>query len=253
MEKLGTRYFMGHNFNVADKPKFNLAIQLLKESLFDKGATFFSADNMILWNRNYSFLREEFFANLLKDENITVIEKSILWRTYVLLYFAERASKLDGDFAEFGCLKGHTAHQVIKKLNFAQLNKKFFLYDLFEWKDGDAHSRHLDLDNPLLYEEVKQRFSAFEFVQIIKGRVPDSFQLGLPDQIAFAHIDMNNPDPEVAALKAVIPRLVEGGVVILDDYGLWGYSAQKIALDPIIEEFGLKVLELPTSQGIILR
>ena len=253
MNRLETRSLTGTHFNIADKPKFELAIQLLKESLFDKGATFFSADNMILWNRNYSFLREEFFSKLLKDDVATVVEKSIIWRTYVLLYFAERASKLDGDFAEFGCLKGHTAHQLIKKLNFSELNKKFFLYDLFEWKEGDAHSRHRDLDNPNLYNEVKERFQEFDFVRVIKGSVPDSFKLGLPEKIAFAHIDMNNPAPEVGALKAVLPRLVEGGVVVLDDYGMWGYSAQKIALDPIIEQHGLKVLELPTSQGLILR
>jgi O-methyltransferase len=104
-----------------------------------------------------------------------------------------------------------------------------------------------------MFEDVKERFSEFDFVKIIKGSVPESFSDGFPDKIAFAHIDMNHPDPEVGALKAILPKLSKGGAVILDDYGWWGYSPQKIALDPIIKENGLSVLELPTGQGLILK
>ena len=253
MKKLDARRMTGLNFNIADQEKFNLAIKMLKESLFDNGATFFAADNMILWNKNYSFMREDFFYKILKDDKLSLFEKSIVWRTYILLYFAERASELDGDFAEFGCLVGYTAHQIINKIDFSKKKKKFFLYDLFEWKDGDTHSHHKDLDNPNLFDNVKRRFSSFDFVKVIKGRVPESFQQGFPEKIAFAHIDMNQVDAEVGALTAVLPKLVIGGIIILDDYGWWGYSAQKAALDPIIRDNGLSVLELPTGQGLIMR
>jgi len=64
---------------------------------------------------------------------------------------------------------------------------------------------------------------------------------------------MNNAEPEMASLSAVLPRLQSGGVVLLDDYGCWGYSAQKIGLDPIAENHGLEILELPTGQGLILK
>jgi hypothetical protein len=253
MKKLDAQSMIGYNFNIADKKKFDLAIQMLKESLFDKGATFFAADNMILWNKTYSFIREDFFYKILTNENLSIWERSIVWRTYILLYFAERASELEGDFAEFGCLAGYTAHQIINKIDFSKKKKDFFLYDLFEWKDGDTHSRHKELDNPNLHENVKRRFNSFDFVKIIKGRVPESFEHGFPEKIAFAHIDMNQVDAEVGALTAVLPKLVNGGIIILDDYGWWVYSAQKAALDPIIRDNGLSVLELPTGQGLIMR
>ena len=48
---------------------------------------------------------------------------------------------------------------------------------------------------------------------------------------------MNHPAPESGALKAVLPKLVRGRVVIFDDYGWWGYSAQKIALDKVAPVF----------------
>lgn len=243
----------GGVFNVADVDKFRQGIDLIKQSLFDGGATFFCSDNVITWNKNLSFLRDDFFISILQNDENTVTEKSIIWRTYILLYFAEFASQVEGDFLELGCHTGYTASQVVKKIKFKELSKKYYLYDLFKWEEGDEHTHFEGHDNPQMYEEVKARFLEFDFVKVIRGSVPESFGDGFPEKIAFAHLDMNHPAPESGALNAVLPRLSKGGVVILDDYGWWGYSAQKIALDPIIKEHGLTVLELPTGQALILK
>lgn len=245
--------FQGFSYNIADMAKFTAGLELIKDSLADKGASLFASDNMITWNRNYSFMREDFFLKILANPAYTYTEKSVIWRTYVLLYFAEHASKASGDFAEIGCHVGHTVLQIIRKIDFRTLGKSYYLYDLFDWKEGDAHTRMSGHRNPRMYEDVVERFSEHDFVSIIKGSVPQSFSQGFPDAIAFAHIDMNHPVPEAAALEAVLPRLSRGGVVVLDDYGWWGYCKQKMALDPIIKKHDLSVLELPTGQGIILK
>ncbi len=250
---LEPHYFTGANFNIVDMEKFKKALELLQESLFDKGATLYASDNIITWNRNLSFLRDDYFIRIIRDEKNTGVEKSILWRLYVLLYFAEMAGQREGDFVELGCHTGFTAGHVVQKVDFKKLGKKYYLYDLFEWKEGDKHTHLPGHDNKNMYEEVKARFASFPFVRIIKGSVPESLSQGFPEKIAFAHIDMNHPDPEVGALERVLPILSSGGVIIFDDYGWWGYSAQKMALDPIIERNGLKVLELPTGQGLLIK
>ena len=243
----------GAHYNINDVEKFEKAIQLLRESLFDNGATLFSSDNLITWNRNLSFLREDFFLDLFRDDKYSNDEKSTVWRLYILLYFAEVASKVEGDFVEFGCYTGHTAEYVVKKVNFQKLDKKYYLYDLFEWNKGDGHTHLPAHDTDTMYKDVVKRFSGYPFVQIIKGSVPDSFSQGFPEKIAFAHIDMNHAVPEAAALERVLPVLSRGGAVVFDDYGWWGYSAQKVALDPIAEKHGLKILELPTGQALLIK
>ncbi len=245
--------FFGAHFNVTDSEKFKQGVALIQESLFDKGASMFSADNIITWNRNLSFLRDESFLDILRDDKNTVVEKSIIWRLYVLLYFAEIASKADGDFVELGCHTGYTASNVIKRIDFKKLKKKYYLYDLFEWKEGDKHTHLPGHDNEKMYDDVVERFADQPFVKITKGSVPESLEKNFPKKIAFAHIDMNHPDPEVGALEKVLPILSRGGVIVFDDYGWWGYSSQKLALDPIIERHGLKVLELPTAQAILIK
>lgn len=245
--------FQGFSYNIADMAMFTQGVELIKESLSDKGASLFVSDNIITWNRNYSFLRDDFFLGMLNTPGYAYVEKSLIWRTYVLLHFAEHASKIAGDFVELGCHTGHTAANIIKKVDFRKLSKSYFLYDLFEWKEGDEHTRMDGHKNPHMYEDVVKRFSAYEFVRVIKGSVPKSFSAGFPEKIAFAHIDMNHPVPEAGALEMVLPRLSRGGIVVLDDYGWWGYCKQKIALDPIVRKHNLSVLELPTAQGIILK
>ena len=241
------------HYNIKDPKKFKQAVELIQESLKDKvSSTIFCADNLITWNRNLSFLREEFYLGLLEGNN-TAEEKSIIWRTYILLYFCKIATNTQGDFMELGCYKGSTALQVVKKIDFKNQNKSYYLYDLFSWNEGDEHTHHSGHDDPKMYENVLKKFSAFPFVNIIKGSIPESFNKGIPDKIAFAHIDMNHPDPESKALEIILPKLSTGGIIIFDDYGWWGYSAQKLALDPIASKHNLEILELPTGQGLLIK
>lgn len=168
-------------------------------------------------------------------------------------YFAKYSSAADGDFIELGCHTGYTAHQLLQNIDLLKMGKKYYLYDLFEWKEGDGHTLLDGHKNPNMHEDVVNRFKAYPNVQIVKGSVPESFSQGLPEKVSFCHIDMNHPAPETGALKAVLPRLQKGGAIVFDDYGWWGYSAQKAGLDPIASESGLEILELPTGQGVLLK
>ena len=78
------------------------------------------------------------------------------------------------------------------------------------------------------------------------------FSQGLPEKIAFAHIDMNNAPAEIGALEAIEDRLVPGAVIVLDDFGALPYRAQHVAETEWFAKRGVPVLELPTSQGLVI-
>ena len=73
MKYIEQRSFSGVQFNVADLEKFKMAMNLLRESLFDKGATMYASDNIITWNRNLSFLRDEFFMDIIFSFTIMTV------------------------------------------------------------------------------------------------------------------------------------------------------------------------------------
>jgi len=99
---------------------------------------------------------------------------------------------------------------------------------------------------------VRARFADDRHVRVIRGRVPDSFSEGLPDKVAFAHIDMNHRDAESAALDALESRFTPGAVIILDDHGQLYYRDQHLAHREWFAKRGLPILESPTGQGIVI-
>ena len=245
--------FYGNPFNI-ELTKYKEAIKAVQDGLYDdvKGLVY-ASDNFITWNRSIGFITQDWAQEIFADEEASDTEKSILWRTYLNIYFAGVAKTIEGDFMELGVYKGTTAYRLLQAINFAETGKNYYLYDLFEWNKDSHHINLPGLADGSLYEFVINRFKDYPCVKVIKGNVPDTFEQALPEKVAFAHIDMNYFEPEVAAVKAILPRLSPGGIIIFDDYGWWTHREQKQALDPVVSGFGQSILELPTGQGMLLK
>ncbi|MBD8496273.1 class I SAM-dependent methyltransferase [Pseudomonas syringae] len=241
----------GDNFNITNLPLFKHSLEGLRQSVATPDS-FYSADNVICWNRNLSFMTDESFMEVMRRNATSNVEMTIIWRTYILCHFAKLARGLAGDFVEVGAYKGNTANVIADKVDLASSGKQYYLYDAFEHQANDEHHA-MPEHGPQLFNQVKERFANYPFVHVIQGYVPDSFEQGFPEQIAFAHVDLNQASAEVEALKRIIPRMVPGAVLVLDDYGWWCYEAQKKAEDPLLASFGLDVLELPTGQGLVIK
>jgi hypothetical protein len=57
----------------------------------------------------------------------------------------------------------------------------------------------------------------------------------------------------VAALDFFWDKLSPGAPVVLDDYGWTLHAAQKEAMDVLATDRGVKILELPTGQGVLFK
>jgi hypothetical protein len=44
-----------------------------------------------------------------------------------------------------------------------------------------------------------------------------------------------------------------GAFVLIDDYAFYGYVSEKIAMDRFAQEMGIKILSLPTGQGLLVK
>lgn len=217
------------------------------------GEGLFTGDNLFTFGRNLSFLQDEPFMKAFQKHTETDIEKSIIWRNYVLAWAAKRAMNLPGDFADCGCYKGITAHILCDYIDFANSDKQFYLYDLFEHEETMNH-HSMPEHSATLYEQVCARFDDMSNVHVIKGAIPESLDiLEPPGDIAFIHIDMNNADAEIAALDRLFDKVVTGAVIVFDDYGWNGYREQKLQEDKFFAERGLQILELPTGQGLAIK
>lgn len=242
-------YFRGRFFwGVRDEAAFARGLEALCEAAGVKKGWFWG-DNLIAFGRNLGFLDDPKFLTAWQTHATNIIEQGIIWRTAVAYWAARQALRRPGDFIECGCYKGTTARILLDAVDLS--DRRVFLYDIFHHDADMAHHAMHD-HGPELFRQVCERFAAFENVRVIQGAVPDSFAQGLPEKIAFAHIDMNNAPAEIGALEAIEDRLVPGAVILLDDFGAIPYRAQHKAETEWFAKRGVPVLELPTSQGLVI-
>ncbi|SRR5260221_6009347 len=181
----------------------------------------------------------------------------IQWRVHTILWAATQALKVEGDFVECGTNRGGFARAIVSYLGFENLNRFFFLLDTFQGIDREVLSAE-EKDKKLpsytdCYQDVINTFSPYKNIRIIKGSVP-SILAEVPSQkVAFLSIDMNNYIPEIAAINFFWPKMLKGGVVVLDDFAYEGYEEQNKAFTNWAEQNSVKILTLPTGQGLLIK
>lgn len=223
------------------------------------------ANDLLYTYHNADFIKEPLFAEayrLCKEIGGDLLKNyDIQWRIHVICWAATHAAKLEGDFVDCGVNTGFCPRAVIHYVDFEKLNKKYYLLDTFSGMD-ERYSSSYEMDrnkklgygkDKSLYEKVKNTFEPFSNVEIVQGPIPDTLPLVPSSKISYLSIDMNCVKPEIDALNFFWDKMVSGGIIVLDDYGYPGCIDQKHAHDKFAESKGVKVLSLPTCQGIILK
>lgn len=182
----------------------------------------------------------------------------IRWRAHVALWAADHARHLEGDYVECGVYRGFLSKAIMTYLSFENMtDRQFYLFDTYDGlvaemvSEEDTAAHRQDYED--CYEFVKKSFAEYSNVNIIRGPVPDTLSSANISKVAYLSIDMNCTQPEVDALEFFWPLLSSGAVVVLDDYGFPGHEAQKDGADKFAESAGVKVLALPTGQGLIVK
>ena len=243
-------HLRGIFFGVPNPNTFALAMQGVISQVPGNGV--FASDNLFAFGRNLGFLDDERFMAAMERHAQSDMERSAIWRAYVLCWAAKRATRLAGDIVECGCGKGTSAHIVADYVGLESNPKQMYLYDVFGQGQEPGDNSGPEQDDPL-FDEVRERFSAYPNVRVIKGAVPKSFEQGAPEKIGFLHIDMNNAAAEIGALEQLYDRVEMGAVIVLNDYGWRVYRDQKLAEDRFFDRIGQQVLEIPTGQGILIK
>lgn len=184
----------------------------------------------------------------------------IRWRAHIYSWLALQAFRLDGDFVECGVNRGGYARMIYEFLPLASSNKKFYLLDTYNGFVADLLSEEerqrgiLEAyDYSECFEQVKQTFSAFPNAILIRGCIPDTLTQVGANRLAFLSIDLNCAEPEIAAAEFFWDKVVSGGFILLDDYGHPRHAGQKKAFDVFADRHGVKILHLPTEQGLMIK
>lgn len=168
-------------------------------------------------------------------------------RLYALYKSVEYVIKsgVAGDIVECGVWRGGSMMcAALSLLHFSDTSRRLYLYDTFEGMpppkavDVDVHNRpaaallsemnrdeqnHIWALAPL--DVVRNNLASTGYpesgVTYVPGPVEETIPATIPDSIALLRLDTDWYSSTRWELDHLFPRLVTGGVLIIDDYGHW--------------------------------
>jgi Macrocin-O-methyltransferase (TylF) len=179
----------------------------------------------------------------------------------------EMSLGLPGHFAEAGVFRGASFCRFRKlgRLFHPDHTRRFIGFDIFGKfppAEYDPDKKALgaqwasDGDTGIARESLLDRLRIHglaENVELLKGDIVKTLPRYLKDreEISFAivNIDLDLYKPTAAALQHLFPRVVRGGIVILDDYE--GFPGAKKAIDEYLTRHKRKerILKFPFAQS----
>lgn len=177
-------------------------------------------------------------------------------RCWILLHLMRHALALPGHFAEFGVFRGGTALMTARVLSEARDQRPLHLFDSFAGMPTTSENEPFAKgDFGQTSEKAVRELLApvGANVEFHVGFIPDTFQgLEIP-QLAFAYVDVDLYQSVLDCAEFAYPRLVPGGILLFDDYGLPSCTRVREAVDLAFAQRREKPIYLPTGQAMVLK
>lgn len=180
-------------------------------------------------------------------------------RMWTLRTLMEQACKLPGEIWELGVYKGGTAlllkREIVRLYEAGEL-PSLRLFDTFAGMPEvdqalDCHEQGDFGDTSL--ENVRHVVGSDSFINYHQGVIPDTFADLESSDIALAHVDVDIYQSVLDACCFLYPRIVPGGFIVFDDYGIHTCPGAKKAVDEFFEDKPEAPLVLTTGQALIFK
>lgn len=169
-------------------------------------------------------------------------------RMYMIDQFASIVPQ--GVAVECGVYTGWVTKMLLDMGKFTEV----YAFDTFEGIQG-AKPGEMFNNGDMSVKDIKQEvFDRIDGAIVVEGKVQDTLNVLLDvNDISFVHLDMDVYEPTLTALECIYPRMVQGGVIVLDDFGNWMTPGIMDAVSDFILSDDVKFVYLPTGQGVIFR
>ena len=172
------------------------------------------------------------------------------------------SSKIPGCIIECGVFKGISLIRFATFLNLLKKsNKKIIAFDAFgkhpTTKISSDHKRRnilLSHGKEAISEKqlksILKRKGLEKNIKLVKGdimeTVPRYLKLNPKLKISLLNLDVDFYEPSMSILKNFYPKLSKGGILMLDDYGIW--DGETMAADEYFADKKIKIRKSLFSQ-----
>lgn len=184
----------------------------------------------------YDFRKEPGFVELAEEtlaEQRTLLEHN---RLLTLFQAIRNTRHLKHSVAEIGSYRGGSAKFIARALAHFDLKPPIHVFDTFkghpeqliETLDGE-HVPGLFSDTD--EQSVRSYLREFDNIEMHVGTIEERCMEVADQQFSFVHIDVDIYSATVTCLNFFSPRLVGGGIFVVDDYGFSTCIGVKQAVD----------------------
>lgn len=157
------------------------------------------------------------------DTTLAQVQRHSLLGPSKLAQLWDRAmGALPGPAIEIGVYRGGGGCLIARARSYIDPNSFMFLCDTFRGlpnvDERDGGLRQGQFAEPWQTAFDLKRSMALTNVMFVVGEFPDSAHGIAHEKFAFAHIDVDTFVSTISALEWLWPRMVRGGVIVVDDY-----------------------------------
>jgi hypothetical protein len=203
-------------------------------------------------HRQFHEIKDDTFWQIVPEvHDFTELPIEPMWSLYeAVRYLVGRGIK--GDFVECGVFFGGASMLIAKTLiSLGETSRMLWLYDSFQgfvgqqatddvtWYGDSIKARFPDFDGIAMDNVASTGYPA-EKLRLVKGDIEKTAAQNENGDIALLRLDTDTYHSTKAELEHFYPKLVTGGVLIIDDYG-HAFGARR-AVDEYFAEPGKRLL-----------
>jgi O-methyltransferase len=173
---------------------------------------------------------KNFYSFYDKIKSLTLLDVK---RSYTLWYFASDLKNVNGNILDIGCLQGGAGFLMSK------VNKKGVTY-LFDTFEGFLEEEQFHKKKHFVFEDiksVKKNIKKFKLrnTKVFKCNFPKGFAKN--KKIKLCHLDVNTYRSTKESFNFVKKKMVKGGVIVFDDYGIFGVDSIKKFINEVSKKY----------------
>ena len=173
----------------------------------------------------------------------------------------KKTINIPGAFVELGVFKGASFVRFLayREMLETSNSRKFIGFDVFgefpgATLEGDktmlekytSNAGNLSISKEQLMEVIEKK-GVFRNVELIQGDITQTIPAYLKQntgiRFSLIHLDVDLYEPSLTCLEYMYPLLSKGGILMLDDYGIW--EGETRAVDEYFRENKIKIQRLP--------
>jgi len=177
---------------------------------------------------------ETFSSFYEKIKELTLLDTK---RLYTLWYLSKDLKNINANIIDIGCMQGGAGFAMSKINNKGQT----LMFDTFEgfYEEEEFHKKN----KHFIYEEideVKKNITKFNLknTKVFKCQFPKNLSYSIKKKkFKLCHIDVNTYKSTKNAFNFIKSRMIKGGAIVFDDYGIYGADQIKVFINNISKKY----------------